>query len=123
MKLGIYHWLILLLLAACNSTNADSEASTLIPVIKEKHAQEDFKIFSEPASQKITVVFRSPISGTALLTLYYPDGKIFEQRQFVVNKGMNTWDCYCEFKSPGTYLARFALDSIERSGKFFKSVK
>lgn len=121
MNLNVYYWLVLWPLVACNSDNPASKAK-LIPVVKENHAQQDFEIFSEPASQKITVVFRSPMAGKAVLNLYYPDGKIFEQRQLAVNRGINTWDCYYKFKSAGMYLVSFAVDSIERRGKFFKSV-
>lgn len=122
MKPVFFYFVTLVTLAACHSKRMDANASTMIPAFESNSQQDDFKIYSDPSVQKLTVVFYSRAQGRAMLNIYFPDGKIFEQRQLEVNKGLNTWDCYCEIKSAGTYIVKFSMDTIERSARVFKTV-
>jgi hypothetical protein len=121
MKTIFFCFLVLGTLAACHSKRVDAKESTMVPAIESSSIKDDFKI-TDPSAKEITVVFYSPAQGRAMLNIYSSDGKIFEQRQLEVNKGLNTWDCYCQIKSAGTYIVRFSMDTIERSARVFKAL-
>jgi len=120
MKTIVFYFLILAALAACHPNGADANASTMVST-ESNFQKDDFKIFSDPSLQKLTVVFYSPAQGKAMLNIYFSDGKIFERRQLEVNKGLNTWDCYCQIQSAGTYIVKFSMDTIERTARVFKT--
>jgi hypothetical protein len=107
---------------ACSSKKMETKASTMIPGLDQTRPREDFKIYADPSLQKITVVFYSRKTGNAMLTIFFSDGKIFEQRQLAVNKGVNTWDCYCEVSSSDIYIVKFTMDTIQRSARIVKMI-
>lgn len=94
----------------------------MVPGLEQTTLQDDFKVYTDPSLEKITVVFYSRKMGRAMLTICFSDGKIFEQRQLVVNKGLNTWDCYLEVSSSDIYIVKFNMDTIQRSAKIVKTI-
>lgn len=122
MKVVTFFLIAMLGFISCDDKNQNIKKSTMIPANERILVKDDFKIFSTPFSKKITIVFGSPKTGKALLLILFSNGMIFDRREFEVDKGMNSWDFNCEFKSSGTYFVKFRMDTIERSGKVFKTV-
>lgn len=94
----------------------------MVPVIQQQSDQKDFKILSNPQSKRIVLVFYSTKTGQAIASIYYEDGKLLQQRNLTVIPGTNTWECYFAFEASGTYMVKFTMNDIKRSGKIFKAV-
>ena len=106
---------------SCNQSPG-TDSSSIVPSIKENlQPDDDFRIYSEPNSSKITIEFKSKESGQAMLSVYYPDGKLFNRKTLYVNKGMNTWSYQFQYKAGGVFVIKFLMKNIERSGKVLKT--
>jgi len=99
-----------------------TDASSIVPAInKNLQPNDDFKIYSEPKSSKITIEFKSKETGQAMLSVYYSDGKLFNRKTLYVNKGINTWDYLFPYKASGVFIIKILMKDVERTGKVFKA--
>src|SRR5574337_1662404 len=119
MKLFIAFFVLCSVLAfgSCQSKKAPTKNATMVPVIQQQSDQKDFKILSNPQSKRIVLVFYSTKTGQAIASIYYEDGKLLQQRNLAVIPGTNTWECYFAFEASGTYMVKFTMNDIKRSGK------
>lgn len=101
---------------------ASINEAAIAPVVNEISDQKDFKVYSNPESKKIVVLFYSRQKGQTIVTTYYKDGSLLQQRNLAINLGTNTWECYFPLKSSGAYIVKFKMNNLERNGKVFKSV-
>lgn len=107
---------------SCDSHQQESQKASMLPEVNAISKQQDFKIYNDPSSDQVIIVFRSGRAGKASLSVFTINGRLLDRREFPLNKGLNTWYYGFVFKSTGTYLMRLVADGKERSARFFKSV-
>lgn len=120
-RFNFFLFLIAVLFFSCNQSPG-ADASTMIPSVDKKlQPVDDFKIYSEPKTSTIIIEFTSKQTGQAMLSVYYADGKLLNRKTLFVNTGVNTWNYQFPFKASGTFIIKFRMKDLERTGKVFKS--
>ena len=122
MKRSYVLWCLLTAVSFSCNQSPGTDASSIVPsVTKKSQPADDFRIYSDPKASKITIVFNSKETGQAMLSVYYPDGKLYSRKTLYVNKGMNSWDYQFTYRASGAFIIAFLMKDIHRTGRVFKA--
>ena len=82
-----------------------------------------FEVFGNPEDAGITISFKTRKSGSALISIFYADGKLFTRRQTEVFPGTNTWEYDLPVKATGVFIVRFSFNGHKYAHKIMKKPK
>ncbi|MGV3528422.1 MAG: T9SS type A sorting domain-containing protein [Flavisolibacter sp.] len=87
----------------------------------EQKTQPGFKVYSDPKSKRVTIIYVSAVAGKGMVSVYNADGSLVDRKEVVVKVGKNSWDYDIPRISAGIYLVSLKTAVEERTEKVFKS--